>query len=141
MVDLKEDIHERMLSLTKESERNQELVTELQERQEILEMAVEDLEQESKPWRVRLTEWVLELMICTFEVFFALLKGFRTEILFMFLFSVFCAVLDPDTLIKDGKFKFMDCIYLSLYFNAFIEFLTQRRSHLLSLGNLIPMYD
>ena len=90
---------------------------------------------------MRLTEWVLELMICTFEVFFALLKGFRTEILFMFLFSVFCAVLDPDTLIKDGKFKFMDCIYLSLYFNAFIEFLTQRRSHLLSLGNLIPMYD
>ena len=125
LVDLKEDIHERMLSLTEESERNQELVTELQERQEILEMAVEDLEQESKPWGVRLIEWVLELMIYTFGVLFALLKGFRTEILFMFLFSVFCAVLDPDTLIKDGKFKFMDCIYLSLYFNAFIEFLTQ----------------
>ena len=68
-------------------------------------MAVEDLKQESKPWGVRLIEWVLELMIYTFGVLFAFLKGFRTEILFMFLFSVFCAVLDHDTLIKDGKFK------------------------------------
>ena len=74
---------------------------------------------------MRLIEWVLDLMICTFGVLFALLKGFRTEILFMFLFSVFCAVLDHDTLIKDGKFKFMDCMCRSLYFNAFIEFLTQ----------------
>lgn len=108
LADLKEVIHENMLSLTEESERNKVLVTELQEQQEILEMVVEDLWQENKSWIVRIAEWILELMIFTFGILFALIKGFRTEILFLFLFSTFCAVLDYDTLIKDGKLKIME---------------------------------
>ena len=105
LADLKEVINERMLNLTQESERNKELVTQLQEQQEILEMAVEDLEQENKPHL--LVEWVPELLVYVLGIFFNFLKGFKTEILFVFLFSSFCAVLDYDTLIKDGTLKIL----------------------------------
>ena len=99
LADLKEVINEKMSNFTQE----------LQEQQEILEMAIEDLEQVNRPIPQLLVEWVLELLVYVLGIFFTFLKGFKTEILCVFLFSRFCAVLDYDTLIKEGTLKILAC--------------------------------
>ena len=105
LADLKEVMNERVLNLTEESERNKKMVTELQERQESLEMAFEDLERFNRPFPLRVLGWVFQLLVYVLRILYTFLKGKKTEMLFLILFSCFCGVLDYHTTIKEGRLK------------------------------------
>ena len=105
LADLKEVMNERVLNLTEESERNKKMVAELQERQKSLEVAFEDLERFNRPLPLRALGWVFQLLVYVPGILYTFLKGKKTEILFLILFSCFCSVLDYHTTIKEGRLK------------------------------------
>ena len=105
LADLKEVMNERVLNLTEESERNKKMVAELQERQESLEMAFEDLERFNRPLPLRVLGWVFQLLVYVLGILYTFLKGKKTEMLFFIVFSCFCGVLDYHSTIKDGRLK------------------------------------
>ena len=105
LADLKEVMNERVLNLTEESERNKKMVAELQERQESLEVAFEDLERFNRPLPLRALGRVFQLLVYVPGILYTFLKGKKTEILFLILFSCFCSVLDYHTTIKEGRLK------------------------------------
>ena len=102
LADLKEVMNERMLKLTENTERK---VKELQEGQESLKMAFEDLERFNRPLPLRVLGWVFQLLVYVLGILYTFLKGKKTEILFLILFSCFCSVLDYHTTIKEGMLK------------------------------------
>ena len=105
LADLKEVMNERVLKLTEKTERNKKMVKELQEGQESLKMAFEDLERFNRPLPLRVLGWVFQLLVYVLGILYTFLKGKKTEMLFFIVFSCFCGVLDYHSTIKEGRLK------------------------------------
>ena len=105
LADLKEVVNERVLNLTEESERNKNMIAELQEMLESLKMALEDLERFNRPLPLRVLGWVFQLLVYVLGILYTFLKGKKTEMLFFIVFSCFCGVLDYHSTIKEGRLK------------------------------------